>query len=177
MRRIAIMIGSDSDLPQCRKGLEFLARMVSEGKTEVVEVITASIHRNTEFVLEKLRSLVGKIDVLIAGASWANHLTGTVDAFLRNTLGDDKIVVIGVAFEDEKDDIHTLAARLSITEVPGTQVVFHAPDGRTFSGKNAFLLACRFAVEGELPVITLKKPKPPIIRTLEEALKAARGKS
>jgi len=68
MRRIAIIIGSESDLPQCQEGLEFLVRMAVEGKVEVIEVITASIHRNTEFVLEKLRSLAGKIDVLIAGA-------------------------------------------------------------------------------------------------------------
>ncbi len=168
MRRIAIMIGSDSDLPQCRKGLEFLAQMAVEGKAEVVEVITASIHRNTEFVLEKLRSLVGKIDVLVAAAGWANALTGIADAFFRNALGDNKIVVVGGAFEDPKDEIHTLTARLSISEVPGSQIVFNDS-----AGSKGFLEACRVAVEKELPKIKIPSPSPPVERTLEEALTEA----
>jgi phosphoribosylcarboxyaminoimidazole (NCAIR) mutase len=170
MRRIAIMIGSDSDLPQCKKGLVCLADAVRAGRAEVVEVITASIHRNTEYVLEKLLSLVGKIDVLIAGAGWANHLTGTADAFLRYTLKDASIVVIGVAFVDKDSEMRTVTAELSITNVPGTQVVFE-----NFIGEEGFFKACFFSVEGELPAITLKDPKPPITRTLEEALKAAQG--
>lgn len=172
MRRIAIIIGSDSDLSQCVAGLEFLNQMVVEGKAVVVEIITASIHRNTEFVLKKLKSLVGKIDVLIAGAGWANHLTGTVDAFLRYTIENDKIVVIGVAFADEKEPIHTTTAELSITQVPGTQVVFN-----DFVGEKGFLKACQFAVEGELPEIKLKPPKPPKERTLAGALEIAIAKA
>jgi phosphoribosylcarboxyaminoimidazole (NCAIR) mutase len=174
MRRIAIIIGSDSDLPQCQEGLKFLVQMVVDGKAEVIEVITASIHRNTEFVLQKLCDLGGKIDVLIAGAGWANHLTGTADAYLRYYLRDQGIVVIGVAFEDEKSAIHTQAAINSILHVPGTQVVFDNLEN-LFVGSTGFLLACQFAVEGELPIIKLKDPKPPITRTLEEALEASQG--
>ena len=177
MRRIAVIFGSDSDLPQCQTGLEYLAKMAEEGRVKVVEVITASIHRNTEFVLEKLRSLVGKVDALIVGAGWANALTGITDAFLRNTLRDDRIVVVGVAFEDNHGPNFTQTAILSIVHTPGTQVVFTdlLSSLDRFIGKNGFSLACQSAVEGELPVITLKDPKPPITRTLEETLKAAQG--
>lgn len=170
MRRVAILVGSDSDLQQCKKGFRFLVRATKAERVEVVEIITASIHRNTEFVLEKLRSLIGKVDVLIVGAGWANHLTGTVDAFFRYTLKDETIVVLGVAFRDPKNPIHSMAATLSITEVPGTQVVFEE-----FSGDEGFFKACKFAVEKALPTITAREPKPSITRTLKEAIKVAKG--
>jgi len=172
MVRIGILNGSDSDLPQCLPGFEFLDQMVAEEKAQVVEVITASIHRNTEFVLEKLRSLVGKVDVLIIGAGWANHLTGTADAFLRYTIGNDHIVVIGVAFEDKDNSEHTQTAVSSITDVPGTQVVFD-----NFVGSEGFLRACQFAVKNELPEITLKSPKTIKERGLFDAIAAAKEKA
>lgn len=158
-RKIVIMIGSDSDLPQCVEGLKFLKQTYKDGKIFDVEVITASIHRNTDYVLEKLIKIseLGDVDAIITGAGWANHLTGVVDAYLRYGIGDKKVCVIGVAFEDEENFTHSQAALLGISEVPGTQVVYRSPvkDRRDqrFFGEKGFLLACKFAVENDLPII------------------------
>lgn len=168
-RRIAIIIGSDSDLPQCKKGFDKLFQAFDQGRIEVVEVVTGSIHRNTEFVLAKVRSWVGKVDIIIAGAGWANHLTGTIDAYLRYELQDNQIVVIGVAFEDKKNIFHTIAAVNSIVYVPGTQVVF---DERR--GEEGFFSACVVAIYSEIPIITTKTPKPPQERGFLEAYKLIR---
>ena len=117
-RRIAVWVGSDSDLSQCVAGLQVLHEAQEKGQIEFVKQVTASIHRNPAELDEILKGLLGKVDVIIAGAGWANHLTGNIDARLRNLLGDEKIVVIGVAFEDSESSDHNTAAVLSITEVP-----------------------------------------------------------
>jgi len=173
MRRIWVVVGSDSDLLQCTEGIEYLQ---SEGRP--VQVWTMSIHRNTQEVLEFLscRSHWSDADILIVGAGWANHLTGTCDAYLRHTLRDDRIVVIGVAFEDHNSQIHTLAAELSITEVPGTQVAFKDESDEVFVGADGFLRACKFAVNGELPQIKLPDLRPPHERSLQATLDFIRKK-
>jgi phosphoribosylcarboxyaminoimidazole (NCAIR) mutase len=172
MRKIAVMIGSDSDLPQCESGFEYLLKAEEKGLVEIVSVITNSIHRNTGSVLDQLLDfhIHNDIDAIIAGAGMANHLTGTVDAFLRYGLGDDKIVVIGIAFEG-KTEAETRAAQESIIYVPGTQVVFDE-----YVGAKGFYRACDFATLGELPKIILKKGKPIVERSLEEAMEAAKEK-
>ncbi len=100
MRRIVIIIGSTSDLPQCLNGLRYLQKAVREKLIEIPAFLVASVHRNTPVVFQQLTawSKYNYIDVLIAGAEMANHLTGICDAFLRYTLGNDHIVVVGVAF-------------------------------------------------------------------------------
>ena len=168
MRRIAVMIRSRSDLPQCQNGWEYLKKQVSLGNVVVVEVIIASLHWNTDDVLNICRRLPDLVDVVIVGAGWANHLTGTFDAYLRNTLKNDKLVVVGQAFADPQNPIHTQAARLSITEVPRTQVVF-----KNFDGPDGFLRACIYAVEGQLPSIKLPDSNNPKLVerfTLDEAI-------
>ena len=165
VRRIAIMIGSLSDLPQCIKGLGYLRLLVSRGEVMVVEIIVNSIHRNTDDVIFNLKRLEQRVDVLIVGAGWANHLTGMVDAILRYKMRNDHIVVVGVAFDDENDRAHTQAACLSITEVPGHQVRF-----RGYVGTDGFLGACEFAAKGELPKIKLPEAKRVEYFQLDEAI-------
>lgn len=65
---------------------------------------------------------------------------------------------------------HTQAAILSITEVPGTQVVYENGNG-PFVGREGFFQACRMAAILELPKIKLPEPKPTVDLSLEEALK------
>ncbi len=191
VRRIAVMVGSNNDLKwQCGLGLDYLKRMVVKDQAEIVDVatvetevpavITASIHRNTRYVLDRLETYNNALDVLITGAGWANHLSGTVDAYLRNWLENSRTVVLGVAFEDltsEDADTrarHLLAAKLSISEVPGTQVVWQDKQVQ-FVGADGFYRACRFAVTGELPIITIPNPRESHDRTLDEALAYIRG--
>ncbi len=177
MRKIAVMVGSDSDLKQCYGGLQYLQKAQKKGLCEVVGVLTNSIHRNTEAVLNNLKELQEmEVDVLIAGAGWANHLTGTCDAYLRNTMKNDRITVIGVAFgkmfpTTSEETRKREAATLSISEVPGTQVVFEG----FCIGEVGFRKACERAVEGDFPLIKLKEPKPAYWRTLNEALELSKA--
>lgn len=168
MRRIGIMLGSDSDLKQCGPGLKLLKGAERDGKAEVVIVITNSIHRNTKNVLVNLEIFTPKVDVWIIGAGMANHLTGTADAYLRYFLQDDRVPVIGVAFQGKTDE-ETQAAILSIQQVPGTQVIFNG----AYVGENGFLSACRKAIEDDLPPIKVPNPKPMGLRNLDQAIEAA----
>ena len=166
MRRIGIMVGSNSDLPQCLEGLLFLQEAEALGRCKVISVDTCSQHRNTTDVQDILTEYVRDqtIDVLITGAGWANHLSGCCDAFLRNTLNDTKIVVYGVAFEDSNEPLNTQAAVLSITRVPGLQLVYAGV------GSKGFRWACVEACSGTLPVITLMEIKPCQRRSLYDAI-------
>jgi phosphoribosylcarboxyaminoimidazole (NCAIR) mutase len=171
-RKIGIMVGSDTDLPQCLDGLAYLKQAQDHEECEVVVVLTNSIHRNTEEVLENLRRFSHLLDVWIIGAGWANHLTGTCDAFLRYTLKNTKTHVFGVAFEDRKNPDYTMAAILSITRVPGTKVIFNG-----YQGANGFLRVCQDAVKStDLQKITINPAKLAVKRTLEQAIEFAAKK-
>jgi phosphoribosylcarboxyaminoimidazole (NCAIR) mutase len=163
----AIMIGSESDLPQCLEGFEYLIPHIESGEIEFIVFIVNSIHRNTEKVLGNVRELVSMhgVNRLIVGAGMANHLTGTIDAFLRYTLRNDTTIVYGVAFEGQTPDDLETSIR-SITGVPGTQVVFDPSDP-------TFLAACRKMIEEEPPKIELKIPKPTRVFPTVEAVLAA----
>jgi phosphoribosylcarboxyaminoimidazole (NCAIR) mutase len=167
MRKIGIIIGSESDLKQCIKGLEYL---IGQNKAEVIFVKVISVHRNTKDLLAELERLAAtpddeKINALIAGAGWANHLSGTTDAYLRYTLRDSKIQVYAVAFSDEQNSTHTEAARLSITEVPKSNMIFD-----DYVGEVGFYHACYDAVNSEPKLIELPPLKPVLEFTLSEAL-------
>jgi len=174
-RTIAIIHGSDSDLDQMLEGLEYLFAKVVAGLADVLWVDCTSQHRHTPLVEENLKAYHEAPvelcpDVLIIGAGWAAHLPGCSDAFLRYTLQDDQIVVYGVAFEDLKCPRHTQAAELSITEVPGTQVVFKG------IGSAGFLQACIDAVKEDLPTIVLKDAPESHRRNLHLAINEAKKK-
>lgn len=176
VRRIAVMFGSRSDLGQCLEGLELLQRAVCH-EIELIDIRASSIHRMTRETLAQLESLSKTkppIDVLITAAGWANHLTGVSDAYLRYGLGDTQIVVVGVALVDPDNPRHSMAARLSITEVPGTQVVYKDEEGE-FVGADGFKRACGFAIRGSLPEITPPKPRPVEVLLLDEAVVLARN--
>lgn len=169
-KKIAIIIGSKSDLPQCASGLELLRQQVSQGAAEAT-IHIISVHRHTDRLLWLLQSLneAGDVDAIIAGAGKAAHLPGCVDAYLRHRLGDTQIKVIGVAFSGGggvEGWIDTLTARLSITRVPGTQVLYAG------SGSHGFSRACRLAIS-ELPAIKLKVPPPCQDLSLERAIDLA----
>jgi len=163
MRKIGIMIGSLSDLDQCLEGFEYLIKMGEKGLAEIYWVEVSSQHRHTLIVQSILTQYSRmpadeKIDVLITGAGWANHLSGCVDSFLRYTLQDSDITVIGVAFEDPENFTHTRAAILSSSEVPGNQMILKNDKGESLVGEKGFLSACQYAIEGALPKVKAKIP-------------------
>lgn len=163
--RIATMLGSDSDLPQAVRAHSFLLDKERYGTIELVGQFTNSIHRNPADVIAVLSNLIGKVDAIIVGAGWANHLTGCVDAFLRNLFKDDEIVVFGVAFKDPDNEEHTQAAISGIVNVPGSSVVFN-----DYVGSEGCLQAAKDAVAGEYPVIQLKDQKSAVRRSIDKAL-------
>lgn len=163
MRKIGIIIGSLSDLDQCLKGFEYLIKMAEKGLAEIHWVDASSQHRHTLIVQSILTQysrmpVNEKIDVLITGAGWANHLSGCADSFLRYTLQDSDITVIGVAFEDHENSNHTRAAILSSSEVPGNQMILKNYRRQPLVGEEGFLWACQYAVEGALPEVKAKIP-------------------
>jgi phosphoribosylcarboxyaminoimidazole (NCAIR) mutase len=170
-RRIAVVVGSDSDLPQCAAGLEALLTFEERSEIEIVAVFTMSIHRNMAAVLRHLKQWHEQktVNVIIAGAGWAAHLPGMIDAYLRYELKDTHTVVFGVALEDDENERHTLAAQLSISEVPGTQLVFDDHEGQ-FVGEYGFRRACIQAAEGGLPTPTVSKPREAHVRSVREVL-------
>lgn len=184
MRKVIFMIGSENDLPQCLKGFEYFAS--NADLVSVLQVYVASQHRHTRRVEEILEDLAcdptNQDVIIITAAGWAAHLPGCSDAFLRYTMINDKLVVIGVPLEDKKqtsagaDNDHNTAAILSISCVPGTQVIYRDKEG-IFFGEQGFYRACVYAATGELPKIELKKIPPQLNMTLSEAIELAKLKS
>jgi len=173
MRKVAVVIGSQTDLPQCKEGLTLLQNAVESGQIQLYldSVFISSIHRATDDTLNQLADISKSedVDILITGAGWANHLTGVCDAYLRYGLDDVRTRVIGVAFEDKDDQTHTQAAVASIVNVPGTQVIYQ-DDGGIFIGADGFTRACQFAISDELPVIKLPEARPQVRMSLADAI-------
>lgn len=186
MKTLVIVIGSKSDLKQCRKGLLFLKE--HSDRIKVLCIHISSIHRhtlNTQDILTGYAKARRKPSAILLGAGWAAHLIGCSDAFLRFVLQDKDIPVIGVAFADlnsEDPDVrrtHDKAAKLSISEVPGTQAIYYdiydenKSKKDIFFGEEGFLEACRFITYHDLPELVLKEA-PPIqnFQTIDEALAA-----
>ncbi|MFA4999944.1 MAG: AIR carboxylase family protein [Patescibacteria group bacterium] len=170
-RKIAVILGSKSDLKQCYDGLLFLKEFEeSVLKNTTIKVYIRSVHRNTLSLFDLLKKLsLSGTDVIITAAGWANHLSGCTDAYLRYTLRATKPVVVGVSLQDDDYPKHTHAAMLSVSEVPGTQVIF-ADEGGQFIGPNGFFRACQFATMRQLPEIKLPEPKEIADLNLDEAL-------
>ena len=162
-RKIAVIIGSMSDLNQCATGLEYLVEMKKAGKILFYYVDVSSQHRhtlNTQRILNEYADMdwQHRPDALIIGAGWANHLSGCSDAFLRYVRKNKTIRIFAVAVEDIDNPKHTEAAKLSISEVPGNKMISQDENGKQFVGANGFLNACRMAVKEKLPKIALKAP-------------------
>lgn len=178
-RKIAIIVGSTSDFRQCMTAVPILKAAEKIGKIEVIapilddKIIVASIHRHKSYLLsEVIPYLISQgVTAIICGAGWAAHLPGMVDSHLRYDLRNDTVSVIGVAFDDTNNPMHTIAAMLSISDVPGTHVIF---DGNHV-GTNGMCHACDIVIRGELPPITLPDPnkKPSGTFTWEEMLDMA----
>jgi phosphoribosylcarboxyaminoimidazole (NCAIR) mutase len=169
-RKLGIILGSVNDLVQCETGLKYLA---SAPRVEVLFINVISAHRNRGKLLDFLTRLVETqaVDVIIAAAGWAAILPGVIEAFLRYEKQNISVHVFGVALEDLNNPIHTQAAILSITQLPGIKVVYNG-----YIGSQGFYRACRDAVEDNLSAIQLPVAKEPLELTLETALTIIKDK-
>ncbi|MBT3228255.1 MAG: 5-(carboxyamino)imidazole ribonucleotide mutase [Candidatus Marinimicrobia bacterium] len=141
MAKIAIILGSDSDLPVLDKGFKIIEKLGLEFELRIL-----SAHRTHEAVESYIKSFDEKgIELVIAGAGKAAHLPGVIAAQTVKP-------VIGLPIRASLDGVDAL---YSIVQMPGgipvATVGINASD-------NAVLLAAQ--------ILALKYPE--IGRKLEE---------
>lgn len=127
MKKVAIIMGSDSDLSVMKKAEDILSEFGVESHLEVV-----SAHRTPEKMFDFAKSAAKKgFQIIIAGAGGAAHLPGMVASLTT-------LPVIGVPVTIGK--LKGLDALLSIAQMPkGIPVATVAVD----NASNAGLLAVR----------------------------------
>jgi len=128
MPKVAIIMGSDSDLPVMSKAEDILKDFGIEFETTVV-----SAHRTPDRMMEYSREAADRgVKVIIAGAGGAAHLPGMVASLTH-------LPVIGVPV-NSSNSIKGVDSLLSIVQMPGGVPV--ATVGID-NAKNAGLLAAR----------------------------------
>lgn len=144
--KVAILMGSDSDLPIMKDCIEIL-----ESFGIPYEIAIISAHRTPEKVLEYVKSIEEKgIEIIIAGAGGAAHLPGVLAALTI-------VPIIGVPIKTKIID--GLDSLLSIIQMPSDIPV--ATVGIN-NAKNAGLLAAH--------ILSIKYPE------IKEKLKSYREK-
>jgi 5-(carboxyamino)imidazole ribonucleotide mutase len=124
MSKIAIIMGSKSDLPIMQKAEDLLKEYSIETETFV-----ASAHRNPDKVRQIAEKIENEYDILIAGAGMAAHLPGVMASLISKP-------VIGVPID--ASPFNGLDALLAIVQMPsGIPVATVAVNG----AKNAAILA------------------------------------
>lgn len=123
--KVAVVMGSDSDFPVLKPGIQFLKQFGVE-----VDVLVCSAHRSPEKASEFAKEAMGNgVHVIIAGAGKAAHLPGVLAAYTV-------LPVIGVPIQSKPFD--GMDALLSIVQMPqGIPVASVAVDGAV----NASILA------------------------------------
>ena len=126
--KIAVVMGSKSDLPKLESGIKFIK---SYGIEVVVRILSA--HRTPEELTSFLEEIKDNTDVIIAAAGKAAHLPGVIAA---QTL----IPVVGLPIKSSTMD--GMDSLLSIVQMPsGIPVATVTID----SGMNAALMAIQIA--------------------------------
>ena len=126
--KIAVVMGSKSDLPKLESGIKFIK---SYGIEVVVRILSA--HRTPEELTRFLEEIKENTDVIIAAAGKAAHLPGVIAA---QTL----IPVVGLPIKSSTMD--GMDSLLSIVQMPsGIPVATVTID----SGMNAALMAIQIA--------------------------------
>lgn len=126
--KIAVVMGSKSDLPKLESGIKFIK---SYGIEVVVRILSA--HRTPEELTRFLEEIKDNTDVIIAAAGKAAHLPGVIAA---QTL----IPVVGLPIKSSTMD--GMDSLLSIVQMPsGIPVATVTID----SGMNAALMAIQIS--------------------------------
>jgi phosphoribosylaminoimidazole-succinocarboxamide synthase len=154
--KIAIVAGSENDLPDVAQGL----RLLADGhppQTENISVHVVSCHRNPEELRGFAKYGCRSAEVILAVGGKAFALPGVLDAMLHSF--DEHIPVVGVALGKPGAEPFE-AARLSIKELPGAPVVMDELSGTVYSGPEGIAQALRRILTGELPPPPPRPPKP-----------------
>jgi len=136
MNKVAIIMGSKSDLPVMQEAIDILKTFKIETEVDIV-----SAHRTPEYMMDFGKNAHQRgIDVIIAGAGGAAHLPGMVASITP-------LPVIGVPVKSS-NSIDGWDSVLSILQMPsGVPVATVALNG----AKNAGILAAQ--------IIGVKDPK------------------
>ncbi len=131
--KIAVIVGSTSDLPKIEAGLALLDKFRIKK-----EVIVASAHRTPAKVMAIAKTADKNYDLIIAGAGMAAHLPGVVASYTI-------LPVIGIPISSQ--GLGGFDSLYSIVQMPpGVPVATVAVDG----AKNAAVLAAQ--------ILSLKYP-------------------
>ncbi len=123
---IAVVVGSNSDLPKIEAGLALLD---SFGIKK--DLIVASAHRTPQKVMSLAKTADKKYDLIIAGAGMAAHLPGVIASYTT-------LPVIGIPISTQA--LGGMDSLYSIVQMPpGIPVATVAVDG----AKNAAILAAQ----------------------------------
>ena len=127
MAKVAIVMGSDSDMPIMKKAAEFLDQMGIDFEMTII-----SAHREPDVFFEYAKTAEEKgFKVIIAGAGMAAHLPGMCAALFP-------MPVIGIPMSGK--NLEGMDALYSIVQMPpGIPVATVAIDG----GMNAAILAAK----------------------------------
>ena len=133
--RVAILMGSDSDLPVMSEAARILERFEVPYEVEIT-----SAHRSPDRTVEIVREAVEHgVCVFVVGAGGAAHLAGVVAAHTR-------LPVLGVPLSSS--DLQGLDALLATVQMPGGVPVGTLAIGKA-GARNAALLACRILALGD----------------------------
>ena len=127
MAKVAIVMGSDSDMPVMRKAAEFLEEMGIDFEMTII-----SAHREPDIFFEWAKGAEDRgVKVIIAGAGKAAHLPGMCAALFP-------MPVIGIPMKTS--DVGGVDSLYSIVQMPsGIPVATVAING----GQNAGILAAK----------------------------------
>ncbi len=142
LRRIAVVIGSESDMKQTTSGMLHLANHSVGYDFSVI-----SCHRNPKALREHVAWLIENgFEAIVAGAGKLAGLPGDLKALLCAE-GRSDIPVIGVGFKGDTEKAD-LAAKLGIEELPETPVEMDER-GHAYFGPEGFTQACQAATNHE----------------------------
>jgi len=135
VRRVAILMGSDSDLPVMSEAARILEQFEVPYELEIT-----SAHRSPDRTAQIVREAVEHgVGVFVVGAGSAAHLAGVVAAHTR-------LPVLGVPLSSS--DLQGLDALLATVQMPGGVPVGTLAIGKA-GARNAALLACRILALGD----------------------------
>jgi 5-(carboxyamino)imidazole ribonucleotide mutase len=155
--KVAIVMGSDSDLPIMQEAAKILKEFGVDYKIDIV-----SAHRTPKYMFDFAESAHENYDVIIAGAGGAAHLPGMIASITT-------LPVIGVPVKSS-NSIDGWDSILSILQMPnGVPVATVALN----AAKNAGILAVEILAIGNE---TLKKPLQAYKQKMENEVAEKRAK-
>ena len=141
MAKVAIVMGSDSDMPVMRKAAEFLEEMGIDFEMTII-----SAHREPDIFFEWAKGAEDRgVKVIIAGAGKAAHLPGMCAALFP-------MPVIGIPMKTS--DLGGVDSLYSIVQMPsGIPVATVAING----GQNAGILAAKILAASDPELLSKLK--------------------